>query len=271
MKPDPTCGRPTVVLLHSSAASSRQWDALAASLRPAFDVHAIDLHGHGRQAPWAGDGPLSAHDEAALVQPLIDRAGPVHLIGHSYGAAVAVHLAAARPSCVRSLAVFEPVLFHLLAEHEPYGAATREVLELAEDLRLLVMMGQLDVAAQDFLDYWSGATAWQRMPPQQQQSAASRMPCVMQQFDALFREPLSAGALARLSMPVLCLSGSRSTPAAQRMAALLRTLLPRARHETLEGIGHLGPITHASLVNERLQGFLAEQVAHPSHPAAAAA
>ena len=109
--------RETVVLLHSSAASARQWDALAERLRPRFEVHAIDLHGHGRQAPWRGDRPLSVHDEAALALPAIERAGAVHLVGHSYGAAVALHLAAARPSRVGSLALYEALPFRLLAEH----------------------------------------------------------------------------------------------------------------------------------------------------------
>jgi pimeloyl-ACP methyl ester carboxylesterase len=111
--------RESVVLLHSSAASARQWDALAERLRPAFEVHAIDLHGHGRQAPWRCDRALSVHDEVAIVLPAMERAGGAHQIGHSYGGAVALHLEAARPSLVRSLAVYEPVLFHLLAHHEP--------------------------------------------------------------------------------------------------------------------------------------------------------
>ena len=56
-------------------------------------------------------------------------------------------------------------------------------------------------------------------------------------------------------MPVLCLAGGRSTAAALRIAGLLRSLLPGAQHETLAGLGHMGPITHAPLVNDRLLRF----------------
>ncbi|MBX3637178.1 MAG: alpha/beta hydrolase [Rubrivivax sp.] len=268
-------GRQTVVLLHSSGASSRQWDALAASLRPTCEVRAVDLHGHGRQAAWSHDRPMSVDDEAALVLRLIEGAGPVHLIGHSYGGAVALHLAVSRPAHVRSLAVFEPVLFGMLIQHEPQGEATREVIDVAEDMRRLIAQGEAAAAAERFVDYWSGAGAWPQLPPPLQQAVASRIASVMQQFDVVFREQLPPARLARLNMPVLCLSGGRSTPAAQRIAALLRTGLPRARHETLERVGHLAPITHAPLVNERLQHFLAGQMASapsgPALPAAAAA
>ncbi|WP_082548838.1 alpha/beta fold hydrolase [Rhizobacter sp. Root404] len=261
--------RPAVVLLHSSAASSRQWDALAACLRPAFDVHAVDLHGHGRQAPWRGDAPLSVQAEASLVLPLLERAGSAHVIGHSYGAAVALHLAVAQPSLVRSLAVFEPVLFGLLAEHEPLGSAAREAFDLAAQLHALVAGGRVETAAEQFVDYWSGPTAWKRLAPTAQQSVAGRMPIVVQHFDALFREALTPPELTRLTMPVLCMAGDRSTAAALRIAGVLRRLLPDASHDLLAGVGHLGPITHAALINQRLLRFLETSIpsAHLSRPA----
>ena len=260
--------RETAILLHSSAASARQWDALAERLRPAFDVHAIDLHGHGRQAPWRGDRGLSVHDEAALVLPIIERAGGAHLIGHSYGGAVAMHLAAARPSLVRSLAVYEPVLFRLLADHDPLGAAASEAFNLAGSMRVLVADGQAAAAAERFVDYWSGASAWSRMGPDRQRAVVSRMAVVVQHFDTLYSEPLPA---ARLTMPVLCLAGGLSTAAALRIAALLRALLPDAQHEMLRGMGHMGPITHATQVNDRFLRFHGIELPHvPQHEVAIA-
>ncbi len=248
--------RPTVILLHSSAASARQWDALAERLRPAFDVHAIDLHGHGQQPGWSGEQPLSVHDDAALALPVLERAGGAHLIGHSYGAAVAMHLAAARPESVRSLAVYEPVLFRLLADQEPQGGAAREAFELAATMRALVAGGQAAAAAQRFVDYWSGASVWAGLAPQQQRAIVARMPVVVQHFDTLHAQALPMAPLQQLDAPLLCLAGARSTAAALRVAGLLRGLLPGAVHETLPGLGHMGPITHAALVNDRLLRFL---------------
>lgn len=261
--------RQTVILLHSSAASARQWDALAERLTPYFDVQAIDLHGHGRQAGWSARRPLSLHDDAALALPALERAGGAHLIGHSYGAAVAMHLAAARPERVRSLAVYEPVLFRLLADHEPRGAAAREAFELAATMRERVAAGQMAAAAERFVDYWSGASAWAGLAAHQQRAIVSRMPVVVQHFDTLLAQALPMAPLQRLAAPLLCLAGARSTAAALRVAGLLRALLPGARHETLAGLGHMGPITHAPLVNERLLRFLG--AARPGLRAPAAA
>lgn len=261
--------RPTLVLLHASASSARQWDTLADSLRPQFNVHAVDLHGHGGEAGWPRARPLGLFDEAALVQPLIEAAGAVHLVGHSYGGAVALHLAAAQPSRVLSLAVYEPVLFGLLAEQEPQSAAAREAFALAASLRRWVAEGRMEAAAQSFVDYWSGAGCWAAMTGPRQRAVATRMGLVLQHFDALYRELLPPQRLAGLRMPLLCLAGAGSTPAALGISALLSRLLPAARHELLAEMGHMGPLTHAPQVNQRLRAFLQAQLT-PRHAAAAA-
>jgi pimeloyl-ACP methyl ester carboxylesterase len=250
----PATPRPTLVLLHASASSARQWDALAQSLHGQFEVHAIDLHGHGqRPAPRHA---LSVHDDAALARAVLERAGGGHVIGHSYGGAVAVHLAAAAPHLVHSLALYEPVLFRLLAEHAPGFYAAREVFDLATFVWEQVAQQRLAAAAERFVDYWSGPQAWQRLAPERQQAVAARMPVIEQQFRSLVHEALAPAALAGLAMPLLCLHGTRSTSAALQVAALLRTLLPQGRHEALEGLGHMAPITHALAVNDRLMRFL---------------
>lgn len=264
--PSPT-GRPTVVLLHASGSSSRQWDVLAESLRPRFDVHAIDLHGHGRQETWRGSRPLSVHDEAALVLPAIEHAGGAHLIGHSYGAAVAMHLAAARPSLVHSLAVYEPVVFSLLAQHEPQGAATCEANSVGAGLQAMLAAGQATSAAERFIDYWSGDGAFALLGPNRQSPIVQRMPCIVQHFAALHAEPLACDRLARLNAPLLCMTGSDSTTVCRRIDKLLRALLPNAQHELLAGLGHMGPVTHPAQVNARLLRFLGTSEPNSQHVA----
>lgn len=248
--------RPAVVLLHSSGASARQWDALAASLRPGFDVFAIDLQGHGGQEPWPPGRPLTLQDEIELVLPLLERLRGAHVVGHSYGAAVALHLAAARPALVHSLALFEPVAFSLLADHDLQGHAVHEVVELASALHELVSAGQAAAAAERFVGYWSGAPAWRQMGIWQQRALTRRMPLIVQHFDALFAAALPPDLAQRLEMPLLCLSGGSSTAAARRIAELLCGLLPKAWHMSLPELGHLAPLTHAAEVNAHLLHFL---------------
>jgi pimeloyl-ACP methyl ester carboxylesterase len=51
--------------------------------------------------------------------------------------------------------------------------------------------------------------------------------------------------------------------AAQQIARLLRVALPDAQHETLPGLGHMGPLTHAGVVNARVLQFLHAHAERP--------
>ncbi len=246
--------RPAVVLLHASASSSRQWSTLAAALAPHWRVEAIDFHGHGaRPAHDGGDAP-SLDADAALVAPLLGRGA--HLVGHSYGGAIALKLAHERPDRVRSVFAYEPVLFGLL-RHEPQ--ALRDTAAVAAAMRERLAAGDAAAAGRRFIDHWSGDGSWDAMPPARQAAAAARMATIARQFDALYAEPLSAADLARLPMPVRLASGGRTLPVARAIVATLLAALPRSGHEVLPRLGHLGPITDAAAFDRRVLAFLNAQ------------
>src|SRR4051812_31259833 len=103
--------QPPVVLLHSSGSTAQQWEMLAQALEPRFEVLPVELHGHGERGAWNSDTPFKLADDANLVLPILERVGAAHLIGHSYGGAVALKVASLHMKLVRSVTAYEPVLF----------------------------------------------------------------------------------------------------------------------------------------------------------------
>src|SRR5882672_7303914 len=158
-------GQP-VMLLHSSSASSAQWRALMDRLSVRFHVIAPDLYGYGSSASWPGRGVFSLADEAALVRVLLDRLDePVHLVGHSYGGAVALQVARAHGDALRSLTLIEPVAFHLLRGSDPTDtAALREITAVADVVVRSLASGDYWRGCGHFVDYWSGQGSWAGMP-----------------------------------------------------------------------------------------------------------
>jgi pimeloyl-ACP methyl ester carboxylesterase len=253
--------RPLVVLLHSSASSARQWDALIERLQPRFLVRAIEFHGHGAQPDWRGDAALTLADEVRLITPLMAEARGAHIIGHSYGAAVALKLATLYPGWVRSLVAYEPVLFGLLFGDSGSRVLTQQITGVAAGLRTLLAHGDPLAAAARFVGFWSGAAAWAAMSTGRQSAVAARIASVLAHFDALFSEPLQREQLARLRAPMLFLAGAATVGVTRRIADLLDHALPFAAHESLPRMGHMGPITHAAEVNQRIDRFLQAQLA----------
>jgi len=248
--------RPAVVLLHSSAGSARQWEGLAARLRPRFFVSVVEFHGHGAQADWHGQSPLALADDAALVEPVLAQRHAVHVVGHSYGAAVALKLASMHPDAVRSVVAFEPVLFGLLNDDAASLQPAQEVAAVATFLRNCLARGDADSAARRFVDFWSGDGAWDALSARGQQAVAARMHSVLGHFDALANDRDQRAELARLRMPTLLLSGAQTVGVTRRIAGLLRGVLAHAECEVLPRMGHMGPITHAAEVNDRILRFL---------------
>jgi pimeloyl-ACP methyl ester carboxylesterase len=256
--------RPRVVLLHSSASSSRQWSPLNEALQPTFDTHGVDLHGHGAQPAWNGGRALTLADEAALIEPLLHAPDGVHLIGHSYGGAVAAKVAAMFPQAVRSLAVYEPVLFRALFDDDPHAAAAQEVAQLSATLGRHLDSGNDLAAAQTFVSYWAGRGAWGHMPADRRGAVAARMRAVHPQFDTLIRDDFAFERLP--DCPTLFLTGAATMASTRRIGDIARRRRPQARHRVLAGMGHMGPITHAAAVNRVLEQFLSECEAPQATP-----
>lgn len=250
----------TVLLLHSSGSSARQWQGLADSLRPDFRVLAVEFHGHGAMPDWRHAEPMALADDAAIAVPLLKAAGGAHVVGHSYGAAVAMKLAAEHPRLVHSLAGYEPVAFRLLFDQAGRSREATEVRVAVDAMRDCVAHGDSAAAARIFVEFWSGPGAWQALPAHRQDGVAVRMRSVMRHFDALFGEAFARRALAESGTPMLYLCGARTVPTARRIAQLLRTALPGAHHQELAGMGHMGPVTHPAQVNHRICQFLRAQV-----------
>jgi pimeloyl-ACP methyl ester carboxylesterase len=259
-----TAGRdgPVVVAIHCSAGNGRQWNRLADLLQAEFQVHAVDLHGHGGTPAWEGARTIRLTDEVALLESLLDTVPEgVHLVGHSYGAAVALKLACMHPTRVRSVTTYEPVLFRLLIEDDLRHPATQEALVLGDMTAIPLALGFNELSARHFIDFWSGKGAWDAMTAERRRQLAAQMTAVVPHFAAVFHDPLSCQDLSRLQLPALCLTGAHTQSCTRRIGELLRAAMPRATHEALPALGHMGPVTHADRVAQRIAAFLAAQQA----------
>jgi pimeloyl-ACP methyl ester carboxylesterase len=245
-----------VVCLHSSAGSQGQWQHLAQRLAPRWQVLAPDLHGHGRSPAWPASATNTLHVDAHAVtalmegtQPALDARG-VHLVGHSYGGAVALQIALRHPRRVRSLTLYEPVCFGVMRELAPRDPALLEITDVAHRVRSLLDRGELDAAAAHFISYWGGEATWRHMSPAQRDAIARRMPAIPRHFDALFAARWHKALLARLEMPILLMHGSQTRSPARRVAEVLSHAIAHVLRREVPGAGHLGPMTHEALVGE---------------------
>jgi pimeloyl-ACP methyl ester carboxylesterase len=249
----------TVVCLHASGSSSRQWNGLVERIGRHARVVAPDFYGHGEAPTWNQARALTLRDEASRVMRVLTGSSrPIHLVGHSYGGAVALQIALELPERVASLTLYEPVPFATLFAYNARNPAAVEVRNLAEGIDRALRNGSLEAAAERFVTYWSGGDAWRRLSGLQRTTIASRMPSIDRHFKALAADTTTLKDYERLRIPVLLMAGARTKASTRRLTELLAYGLSASEFEMFDGLDHMGPVTAPEIVNGRIETFIAQ-------------
>ena len=99
---------------------------------------------------------------------------------------------------------------------------------------------------------------WVATPEPRRSALAEAMRAVKSQWRALLYEPTPLSAFAAVNVPTLFLTGTESKASALAIARLVTAVLPRVRRKELEGLGHMGPVTHPDTINPLIKRFLEE-------------
>jgi pimeloyl-ACP methyl ester carboxylesterase len=248
---------PGVVCLHANASTSGQWRALMDRLAPKFRVLAVDSYDAGKSPRWPSNSVIRLRDEAALIEPVLEKAGaPLVLVGHSYGGAVALMAALMNPGRVTALAIYEPGLFSLVDAARPAPNDADGIRFGVRDVAAALDAGEADEAARIFIDYWMWPGAWKDTPEERKPSIVAAVTNIRRWGFALFSEPTPLDAFRSLDVPVLYMVGKRTTASARGVARLLAPALPRVELVEFDDLGHMGPVTHPGPVNEAIGRFL---------------
>ena len=252
---------PLIVLVHGSPGTSRAWQPVAERLATRFRVITPNLPGYGGTTPRPGDGTGDSSYAAGLIEALIaslrgEVGPPVVLGGHSYGGAVALITTLRGRVTPRALALFEPVAVPVLAavgDAEAFAAAQA----LFEGYCTAFEGGDPE-AARIMVDYWFGAGALDQMPAPIREYLIAHTGHNVGDVRATFRDPYSVAALRGLSMPVLCVHGSRSVAMMVKIVEAIASHAPRGIIRKLEKANHAMTTTHpdavAALIAELADG-----------------
>ncbi len=245
--------RPTLLLLHGFTGSSRSWSEHLPALQADFDALALDLPGHGGRT-----GAMSVEDTAHAVAKLA-QGGPVHVLGYSLGARIALRLAVAHPQVVDRLVLESPSAG--IADAGEREARRRADVQLADEIE------RDGIAA--FVERWernpvfaSHAALNPSVAARQRAIRVEQDPHGLAQSLRLagqgVMEPLH-DCLGEVRAPTLVITGSLD-PARPR-AELVAAGVPGARLAMVDGAGHTPHLERPDAFRRLVIDFLQEGAA----------
>ena len=248
---------PTVLVGHCSSASHKEWLPLIETMKRDWHVLAPDFIGYGRSEAWPADQPFSIAADADILVALAEKSeGPLHIVGHSYGGALALEAARQLRSKVKSLTLVEPVSFHLLRGEQ--RAEWTEIEHLGAEVLAAMQREDHRAAAGLFMSYWRGRWKWWLSPERFKAAITATMPKVAHEFEAAAEASTRLDDYAAIHAPVLIVLGSRTRAPTRVVGEMLVSALPNSTLASIRGAGHMSPFTHQAEVNALVLDHLAE-------------
>ena len=201
-----------------------------------------------------GFRPFTLGEDAAICARLMDHLGlsGAHVVGHSYGALVALQFAVDAPERVMTLALLEPAARAV--------ANTEEVINAHLAIVATYQSGDRRAAMDQFMTHVFG-DGYRRVLDAAVPGAFDE---AVGEADLFFRAELGAlrdwefgpSEAARIEQPVLNVLGARSAPRFAASCEVLQTWCPHAERLSVPEAGHLMTVENPRAIAEGFAGFL---------------
>ncbi|VXB45381.1 Beta-ketoadipate enol-lactone hydrolase [Arthrobacter sp. 9V] len=238
--------RARIALIHGVGLDGSMWGPLREFLEPEFDIHIIELLGHGDRGE-----AIEGITLAGLAADVAERLEPdTHVVGFSLGALVAQHLARYRPDLVASLVSVASVCDRTAEEQ----AAVMSRLASAE----ANFPGTVEASIRRW--YPDGSQVAPEVIESTRKVLLSNDP---RSFLACYRVFATADAeiapeLPRIKVPAHAVTGELDPGSTPEMSSRLAAAIPGCTYTVITGARHMMPVERPQELAKDLTAFIKE-------------
>jgi non-heme chloroperoxidase len=246
-----------VVLVHGSISDYREWSNQITVLAKRYRVIAYSRRYHWPNLPPGKDADVSLEKQADDLAGIINALGiaPAHIVGHSFGGAVALNLALRYPELVRTLVLAEPAVTGVLSKAPENDDVIKESQAMRAEMREAFAMGNPERIVRTYAAHVAPGE-FEKATPEVRQMLLANVPAFQLDFTSP-RAPLTCDDARRVAVPVLIVFGDRSPVGLQRMATAAANCIRGARLVKIRQATHWLHHDQAQAFNDAVLEFLA--------------
>ncbi len=265
-----------IVFVHGSASDYRTWKSQLEEFGDQYRAVAYSRRYHwpNDRIPDGADYSMREHvDDLQVLVRSLD-AGAVHLVGHSYGAFVALLLAIREPRLVRTLVLEEPPVLPLFVSNEPKPAEILRLLFRRPRTAIAILRfgakgidpataaarrGDMDAAMRIFGAAVLGPEFYERLSSSRREQV--RANSIQAEFLGSGLAPVKDEDVRRIQVPSLLVGGQHSPRLFHRFLDRLEELLPHAERVEIRGASHIAHEDCVAAYDGAVRSFLAPRPA----------
>jgi pimeloyl-ACP methyl ester carboxylesterase len=249
---------PPIVLVHGSVSDYREWSKQMAQLARRYRVIAYSRRYHWPNLPPGKDADASVERQADDLAAIIQKMGvaPAHIVGHSFGGAVALNLTLRHPELVRTLVLAEPAVSGVLGNTPDDDAASKESQAVRAEMKQAFAGGDAERIVRTYAAHVAPGE-FEKAPPEVRRMLVANTPAFQLDFTTR-RSPFTCDDARRVAVPVLIVSGDRSPMGLQRIAEEAARCMKSATLLRIPQATHWMQSDQAQAFNDAVLAFLAE-------------
>ena len=250
-----------VVFVHGAVADLRFWEPQRAAFAKQYRFISYSQRYHGTGV-WPDEGKqysveTHAADLAGLITAL--KLGPVHLVGLSYGGAVAAQLATKEPQLLRTLTLAEPAVFALLADSPEGKVALEAWTQGAVPMMTALKAGDNVGATKELAALVLGDSVenFDKLPPGLRQVLLDNA----RTLPVLFAAPqptITCDALGGIKVPTLVVRGERTPVFFAATNAAVSKCIAGSTAVTIAKASHAMSFDNPEEFNRAVMGFIGQ-------------
>ena len=246
-----------VVFIHGALSDYRTWSDQVSEFSDNYKVISYSRRLH---YPCAG-APTVEYTRSAHTSDLIDLLDTLnikdaHLVGHSYGASLALLTALRRPDLVKSLVLGEPSPFAELLDDDGFALLAEQKRGLGEAAGL-AREDRLEEAVGTFLRTVVGVDVLSMLPDEKRAVVLENAGTLLPMLETYYASPsLGIKNLTALQVPALIVSGELSPEISRVSNQSIARYLPNSREVALRAVSHGLQIEDPEGFNKLVLDFL---------------